>query len=266
LTPYLKSAPVLKFNNQSPEENRKQISGNRDVAEKESKDDFLTDKEEKHEDLPLATKLTMLFKTIEILSQIIKSNPTKFERTKKVEILKSIFAAPLRALQGFYLLLEEHPQALLDAIAHEISVKSRDISKEDRAKIASKTVASIIQSISAAFILKTAKITNSKKLLPDISTLMNNNDSLAYRLIECAISLDNHNKLQRGKITNLFEDCEDNLVALKILDVVLINRLHMYKTSEQDLQWLSNLLGYDLKMGHRISYNKNSKLIKGPKL
>lgn len=258
----IQDAPKLEFNCKTPQENRQTLSEHKELVEVDKPNGFFKEKEEDPIGLDLATKLTMLFKTIDILSQIIKSNPTKFARPKKVEIIQSVFSAPLRALQDFYNFLEAHPKALIEAIQNELSEKSKNIPKEDRENIARLTVSRIIQGASSLFVLKTAQIVNSQALIPDIPTVINANQTLAFELMEVAISLDNHKPISRKKIQDVAFKCEENNVAKKVLDVIVMNRLHMFKTSEQDMQWLQSKLGYDLTQQHQLGYDRNSKLIK----
>jgi hypothetical protein len=177
------------------------------------------------------------------------------------EIIQSVFLAPLRALQDFYNFLEAHPKALIDAIQSELSEKAKNIPKEDRENIARLTVSRIIQAASSMFVLKTAEIVNSHVLMPDIPTVINANQTLAFELIEVAISLDNHKPINRKKIQELSLKCKENNVAQKVLDMIVMNRLHMFKTSEQDMQWLQSKLGYDLTQQHQLGYDQKSKLI-----
>ena len=258
----IKHAPQLEFNNNSPKENRKEISEHRDNIERNNQVDHNVEEEQDSNHLDLTAKLTMLFKTIDILSQIIKSNPTKFERNKKVEILKTIINAPLRALQDFYNLLEEHPQSLIEAINHEIDNKSNIVSETEREQIARIVASRLIQFASSTFIIKTAEIINSEMLMPDIPTAIEENENLALKLIDIAISVDNHLPLKRRKIKLVHDKCDSNVVAKKILDVIMLNRLNMYKTTEQDMQWLHSELNYDLKIQHKIGYDQSRKLTK----
>lgn len=258
----IQHAPSLEFNKKSPQENRKELSERKEIVEENNPDGFFKDEEEDTNSLNLATKLTMLFKTIDILSQILKSNPSKFERPKKVEILKSIFSAPLRALQDFYNFLEAHPNALIEAINSDLSSKSSSLPNEEREAIARLAVSRIIQGVSSSFVIKTAQITNSDVLMPDIPTAISQNQTLAFELIDVAISLDNHKPLERRKIQSLSKKCKNNLVAQKALDIIILNRLHMFKTSEKDMQWLEGEFQYDLSQQHKIGYNRQSKLTK----
>jgi len=251
----IKDAPTLEYNHKSPQQNRGDISDRRDMIERGKAVDDSNEEEQDPSSLDFGTKVTMLFKTIDILSQIIKSNPTKFQRIKKVEILKTIFSAPLRALQDFYNLLESNPTILREVVDYALSHKSNNIPEDERADIARLAVSQIIQGISSSFIIKAAQVINSDVLKPDIPAAINHKPTLALELIDLAISVDNHKPLERRKLDTVYKKCEKNPVAQKVFDSIVMNRLHMYKTSEMDMQWLQGNLNYDLKKQHSISYD-----------
>ncbi|WP_226665043.1 metallophosphoesterase family protein [Microbulbifer aggregans] len=257
----IKHAPELKYRKTSPQETQLNISERRDIAEENNPSQNMEIHEEKEpQHIDLSDKLTILFKTVEILSQIVKSNPTKFERLKKVEIIKSIFSAPLRALQSFYDFLESHPKTLLNAINRELSSRSENLPEETINKVSRLAVANIIQGVSSSFIIKIAQTINSESLMPDIPDAIKNNENIAFELIDLAISLDNHKQLNRGKISAVYKKSKSNIVAKKILDIIIMHRLYMFKTSERDMQWLQSELKYDINQQHSIGYTKANKL------
>jgi hypothetical protein len=257
----IQHAPSLEYNKRSPNENRDEISHRKDRDDEERPEVIIESEESNPSSIDLATKISMLFKTIEILSQIIKSNPSKFRRGAKVAVIKSIFCAPLRALQDFYDFLESHPNALIEAINRDLSKKSNKHTKAEKDIIAKYAVSKIIQAVSSHFIIKTAEIINSEVLQPDVPKVVKENNTLAFELIDLAMSLDNHRPIQRNKVKALFDKTENNVVARKVLDIIIMNRLHMFKPIEKDMQWLESELNYDLDRQHKIGYAKKSKRI-----
>jgi hypothetical protein len=110
--------------------------------------------------------------------------------------------------------------------------------------------------------MKTGQIVNSDSLMPDIPTAISFEATLALELIGLSIVLDNHKPLQRRKIKEVIIKCNDNIVAKKVIDIMIFNRLNMFKTSEQDMQWLQSELHYDLTVQHQIGYNQKNKIAK----
>ncbi|MFC3680208.1 metallophosphoesterase [Bacterioplanoides pacificum] len=257
----IRHAPHLEYSKKDPVESRMRLSEHRDSAIDQSEFER-TEKFDDVANIDGMSKLTMLFKTIEILGEVLKANPTSFERFKKVEVLKSMFNAPLRALQDFYGFLEAHPNALVEAIENNISNKSGDISEGDREVFARLVVSQIIQAVSASFILRTAQVANSDALSADIPGAISTSNALSMELMGIAISLDNYKSIDRNKIGKFYRKNKDNMLVSKILNLLIINRLHLYKTSEQDMQWLQSELGYKLDMQHKIGYQKRSKKTK----
>lgn len=254
----MEHAPEAEFNNKSPLDHRKEISRQRDAITNQS-DDLEMNEEKDLKDLDVTSKLTMLFKTLEILGQIIKSNPTSFERGKKVEVLKSIFRAPLRALQDFYEFLEKHPDFLNELIEKAVSKKDVNISKSEKEQLSRLIISQVVQALSSSFIIKTAQISNSNSFVLDVPAALSDENALSLELIDIAISIDNHRSLDRRKIGGFYKKCENNMLARKILNLLIINRLHIYKTDEKDMQWLQSELNYDLKSQHYMGYRKDTK-------
>ncbi len=173
-----------------------------------------------------------------------------------------MFSAPLRALQDFYSVMERNPTSLIDAIEKALENKTSKISEENRKKISRLVVSRIIQGISGSFIIRAAQAVNSESLREDIEDVVENSSSLAFKLIDIAIGLDSHKQLERSKIKSIYEECKLNLIAKKVLDLLIFNRLYMFKTSERDMQWLASELKYDLKNQHNIAYQNKQGRIK----
>jgi hypothetical protein len=61
----------------------------------------------------------------------------------------------------------------------------------------------------------------------------------------------------------LFKEAEQDLVAGRLMNIMVLNRLYMFKTTEQDMQWLSEELKLDIGTQHVITYQeKKRRLLK----
>ena len=56
-------------------------------------------KKEEAEELSLIAQMTILFKTTEILGQVLKNQYSKIQRIRKKALLEDLFNGPLRAIQ-----------------------------------------------------------------------------------------------------------------------------------------------------------------------
>ena len=89
------------------------------------------------------------------------------------------------------------------------------------------------------------------------------NGTLAFKLIELCIHLDSPKAIPRQKLKQLFKEAEKDLVAARLIKIMVLNRLYMFKTTEKDMQWLSGELDIDIGTQHFITYQeKKQRLIK----
>lgn len=250
----IQEAPTLIYSGESPRVHRQRASALRD--ELDDGDDGLASQEEGDTELSLVAQITALFKTTEILGQILKNQYAKISRTDKRGLISELFSGPLRALKDFYGYVNKNPEALVAELEAALRNKGDIDDDEKRKQFARKIAALFLQGISYAFVLKAAQSANSESLVEDIRDVVNRNGSLAYRLIELCAHLDSPKALPRRMLLDVFRDAKDELMPSRLLRIMVLNRLYMFKTTEKDMQWLSSELDLDLNVQHTISYKE----------
>ncbi|MFO4987163.1 hypothetical protein RCK87_25825, partial [Salmonella enterica subsp. enterica serovar 1,4,[5],12:i:-] len=75
---------------------------NRVRDELDDGDDGLVDQKQAGNELGFLAELIALFKTVEILGQILKNQIASIPRTKRVELLEVLMKGPLRALKAYF--------------------------------------------------------------------------------------------------------------------------------------------------------------------
>lgn len=253
----IEDAPRLTYSGESPVEHRKRRNELQDQLD--DGHDGLSEIEENAPELSLIAQMTMLFKTTEILGQVLKNQYAKIPRTRKVDLLEDLFNGPLRAIRDFYSYLEKNPDALVAEIDAALLRKGKVDKEEDRKAIARRVVASLVQIITFAFVLRAAQSANSDSLSEDVREVVRKNPTLAFKLIELNIVLDSPKAIPRQKLKQLHRDVEKDLVAARLLQIMVLNRLYMFKTTEQDMQWLNGELKIDLGIQHAITYQEKSR-------
>lgn len=253
----IKDAPKLTYSGESPVEHRKRRNELQDQLD--DGDDGLSETEESSPELSLIAQMTMLFKTTEILGQVLKNQYAKIPRSRKVDLLEDLFNGPLRAIRDFYSYLEKNPVALAAEIDIALLQKGKIDNDEDRKAIARRVVASLVQIITFAFVMRAAQSANSDSLSEDVRVVVKKNPTLAFKLIELNIILDSPKAIPRQKLKQLHKDAEKDLIAARVLQIMVFNRLYMFKTSEQDMQWLNSELKIDLGIQHSITYQEKSR-------
>lgn len=257
----IKDAPKLIYSGGAPVEHRKQRSVLRD--EMDDGQDGLAELEEDSNDLSLLAQITMLFKTTEILGQVLKNQYAKIQRNRKGNLLEELFNGPLRALRDFYEFVEKNPDALAGEIEAAIQRRGSVIEEDKRKAIARQVVVGFIQLVTFAFVMRAAQGANSDSLSEDVRDVVNKNGTLAFKLIELCILVDSPKAIPRQKLKQLFKEAEKDLVAGRLMKIMVLNRLYMFKTTEQDMQWLSEELKLDIGTQHVITYQeKKRRLLK----
>jgi len=203
----------------------------------------------------------MLLKTIEILGQVLKDQYARILRSKKRELIEELFNGPLRALRSFYNICEENPDALVTEIELAIKRSGKIPNDEERKSIAKKVVASILQVVTFNFVLRAARGANSDNLREDVLNVVEENGSLAFKVIDMFIDLDSPKDIPRRKLEVLLGNAAKEPVAMRIIEMMVINRLYMFKTKERDMQWIREKLKINMRLQHSISYQTNEQRV-----
>ena len=253
----IRNAPTLSYSGEAPEKHRERIGQIKD--ELDDGTDGLADREESEseEGLSLVAQLVVLFKTMEILGQILKNQYARIERPRKVELITEIFCGPLRALNDFYESLERAPDYLVAEIDAELQKRGKLEDKEERIRLAKQIVGHIIQAITFSFIQKAGSAVSGETLAIDVKDAVEKNGSIAFRLIESFLALDSPKPLGKEALSKLKDDVKNDVVSYRVLYYEVLHHLYMFKTTEADKQWLSSDrgLGFNLEAQHALEFN-----------
>lgn len=231
----LSHAESLEFVERDPFENRRDHERRRDELERSS--DGLSDKEEESGTLSVMAQIAMLFKSSDILGQILKSQYPSIERADRITLIDELFKAPLRTLSDFFEAMSEDPSRLEDEVREALLEKGMSSSDDEARDLARKVVAHLVQAIIFGFIHKTADAVNSRKLREDVERLVSKRNNAAYKLIEVAAILDSSSRLPKKKIEDLLSHFGKDVVVRNVLEMMVIRRLYMFQTDRYDLQW-----------------------------
>lgn len=253
----ISGASELTYKGGTPKEHRERTKKMQDEVEED--DDGLSDREEIAAELSLPAKITMLFKTTEILGQVLKNQYSTIRRPKKRELLSELFNGSMRALASFYRSFERDPVRLTNAVELAVEKSGKELSKEEIRSTATRIVAELVQALTVGLIVQPAKNSNSDDLLEDVRAVVGENKTLAFRLIELAIKLDSAKPIPRRDIDELYEANRADVVVSTVIKILVFNRLYMFKTTEPDMAWLSSKLRINLSTQHAISYQQSGK-------
>ncbi|MDO9204056.1 metallophosphoesterase [Methylotenera sp.] len=253
----ISDAAKLKYSGTPPEAYREKVNQARDQLD--DGQDGLADKEEDGDSLSLIAQLVTLFKTVEISGQILKNQYSSIERDKKATILNELFSGPLRALSGFYEFINNNPDLLVAEIDSVLKIHHKLDDELERKKISRQIIARLIQFTSLGFIYKASSSVGADTLREDIHSVVEKNGTAAFQLIELGVLLDSSSPIPRNFLLKLKENTKKDIVALSLINMLVVRHLYMFKTSEQDKQWLRSKFEIDLGMQHALDF-KSSKI------
>ena len=243
LNDLVESTSKLVFSDSDPESNRRKAREVADNVEQEQKDEEESPQEEIDGELDLPSRLNMLFKTVNILGQILKNHYGRIENTKKVELMREVYRGPLRALRGFLEAIEGSREAIILEIEASISSKIEKSDKSKQNDVARQALFSFIGAVTYGFLFKASSAVGSEHLRNVARQLVQETPSMSFRLIDLSNRLDAQTALPFGDIKKLSADSKNNIFAHRLLETIVLRYLYFYKTSEQDRQKVCQILG-----------------------
>jgi len=272
LNELISDAPALIYKGGSPEQHREEKNREMDeLDETEGDSDGLMDSEESSDRLSLGSQIVMLFKTSEILGQILKNQYSTIRRPVKRALLTSLFDGSLKALSRFYEDMGTGSDKMISRVKKAIEDSGRETDVTQRDKLARRFMAEIVQSVSVGIISHTASSVNSDDLADDIADTVKEKRSLdtdkdkqsfAYRILDLAVSLDSAKPVPRAKLHDLYREKKSDMIANRIINLLVLTRLYMFKTTEQDMKWIASTLQIPLSQQHQISYSNAGRKVK----
>ncbi|TXI34258.1 MAG: hypothetical protein E6Q53_01655 [Candidatus Moraniibacteriota bacterium] len=245
-------AGKLKYSGTPPEEFREHLNETRDQLDDGT--DGLAEAEENGDDLSLVAQLVTLFKTVEILGQVLKNQYSSIERHRKTEVLEELFSGPLRALAGFYEFITKNPDLIVAEIDYALKHQAKLDDDEARMRIAKHIAARVVQGMSLGFVCKASSSVNSESLREDIATTVKRLDSPAFRLIELGVLLDSAAPIPKEALLKTKEDTKAEAIPASLLNLLILRRLYMFRMPEKDKQWLAAKIDVDLASQHAVDF------------
>lgn len=130
-------------------------------------------------------RLNLLFKTAEILGQIIKNYYGSLEREIKEEKLDQVMEAPLRVLRRFFELVGNDPDGFVKGIEDAfLRERAKDLTPSELRDAAREISYNLLGVIATGFILRTGSWVGSRRIEEDVENVIQRHDSTARRLIQ----------------------------------------------------------------------------------
>lgn len=209
--------------------------------------------------LSIASKWNLLHKTAEILGLILKNYYGSLERPNKQEMIKEVFDGPLRALR---LLLEEIAvdiPAFVSELKLAEQAANKNLTSEEAEKRVKRKVFNVFGWVATGVVASAGSFVSSDKLREDIATVVKENNTNAYRLIEAASLLLRPGMMPMDLIRKLASDLDHNPYAFGVLQTLGFNHMYMFHTDEPQKQALCSALKISFDKAKKIEIKKHGR-------
>lgn len=197
-------------------------------------------------ELDKISQLNLLFKTSEILGQILKGRYGSITKDVKAGLVKDLFDAPLRGINFFLSLVNSDPDALVQEISNKIQAKVSSVDKQRADRVAKRFVFSTLGAVADSFLSRQGEIIGSPKLTDSIEQVAAEDGGLAYNLMSISAQLSYPNHAPTEKIRKLAEQLDTNYFGYKILQGLVARHMYMFSLAASERHALSSAVGIDI--------------------
>ena len=213
--------------------------------------------------LTFISKWNLLHKTAEILWLILKNYYGSIEKTHKAEMIRHVFDGPLRALRLLTDELSTDMSTLISELKQqEEGLHHKKITSEELDRNIKRRIFNLMGLVATLSIASSGSFVASEKLREDVSNVVGNNPTNAYRLIEASTLLLKPGLINMDKVKKLAEDIRDNAYAFGVLQSLGYYHMYMFHTSEPQKQALSQVLDISFGVAKSIDLKNHGRTLK----
>lgn len=206
-------------------------------------------------DLDFVGQVNLLFKTSEILGQILKNKYGSLDKTIKAELISELLKGPLRGVRIFIQTIIDEPDAIIKFIADRLKEKSPGTSREAADKHAQRFIFDSVGQIADSFITRQGEILGSPKLQDDISGVVGSN--ITYKLVKIASQLSYPNNIPHADIEFLSKELKNNVFGFRLLQGLAARHIYMFSVPFDERQRLAQAMQIDINTNKAIDLNSS---------
>lgn len=245
----LRQLPNVVYGGGNPEENREEEARQRDELTGDMSDGF-AEQPESEDVLSLPARMTVVFKSVEILGQILRTQASRLQRPRREALVRDMLNGPLRSLEMFYSALREGPDVLVADFESRLAEDGGAQTSDDRRALAQRVVGALVLAVTFAFIRKAAEAVGAEAIEDDLRVVAHADGNIGYKLVRIAAILDGQRPLPRVEIEEIRRASAGSLIVDRVLQVLVVYHMYMFKTSYQDIRWARDVL--DIPDGVRV--------------
>lgn len=220
------------------------------------------DDSEDYSKLSFVSKWNLLHKTAEILGLILTNYYGSLERPRKQEMIREVFDGPLRALRLWLEEIAADLPGLVSTLMAEALEKNPKWNAEETEAEIKRRIFNLFGFVATGVVGSCGSFVAAEKLREDVATVVEQNPTNAYRLIEASARLLKPGKVPIERVKALAEELEKNPYAFGILQTLGFYHMYMFHTDEPQKQALCSTLKISFEQAKAIEVRKPGRMLK----
>ncbi|MDR0191365.1 TIR domain-containing protein [Pseudomonas yamanorum] len=212
----------------------------------------------------LFANINKVFKGSELIGQIVRNRNASLNKPELTNLLKEAYSCGLRFLQFFIDISDLAKEEVIQSIAQQIkenpSQTNLAIEKEAKSSFLFFTFSAIY-----AIIRKIASSTGCVEAEEIFRSIEEEWPTPAVKLINQAIVLDFHKRVDVEVLENLANEFKGNVVCDRILKEIVVQHIYMFPVDYKDKQRISEILKLPMEKLQLQDLDKSSKMIENKK-
>lgn len=260
LEDFLKEIPKLVIKERKVQEEREKHQQSLEEENEEHEGEIIDHRPEAHDGNSLFANINKVFKGSELVGQIVRNRHASLSKSELSTLLNEAYDCGLRFLQFFIDISDLAKEEVIQTIAQQIkenpSQTNLAIEKEARGAFLLFTYSAIY-----AVLRKIASSTGCVEAEEIYKAIELKTPTPAIKLINQAIELDFHKKIDHEHLAQLANDFEGNVVCDRILKEIVVQHIYMFPVEYKDKQKISANLGLPMEKLQLQDLNKKSKIL-----
>lgn len=179
-------------------------------------------------ELDQLAQINLLFKTCEILGQVLKGRYGSIKNPVKEELMKRLFDAPLRGVSFFHQLVNDEPEGLLRELSLRLHKNQPNRTPEKAENVAKKFLFRMMGAITDSFFSRQGEIIGSAKLIDTIDKVAASSGEVTYQIVGVAAKLSIPNHAPTEEVRKLAESLKKNYFGHNLVQGLVARHLYMF--------------------------------------
>jgi calcineurin-like phosphoesterase family protein len=251
-----------------PEQNRRRLLERRDELEADDSDryddewiDEDKDTVNADDELDQFLQINVVFKTIQILGQILRNYPGSLKGDRKVELAKEGYSLGLRVLHFLHTDIEANCAGLSWFLSSLVRDTHPNWDAERRAGEVARLLTTLLEGITLAVIKRVSDSIGLRELSQTFDKLLEQEGMLSHRFIDISVRLDYYRKFPDRHVFDLAKTVRHNPFAQRLLSDLVWYYFYINPSTFKLRQKVGDRLG--IRVTSAVAHDPQVKRLKG---